>query len=96
MLLAAALLVAGCAPTCEETCDKLVDCGNLETTGFSSTACNNSCELQEAQLDEWNDTQKLDALEAERRCLVGSTCEEIAEGACYDPYIWSYDASASE
>lgn len=90
------LALGGCTPTCEETCRKLTDCGNLGTTGVTVTSCTDACELQEAQLAEWNDTQKLAALDEERRCLAESTCDEIEDGACYDPTIWSYDASAAE
>ena len=52
--------------------------------------CQAVCEDQKALLSRWTDTQKQDAFDAELRCLQESSCDEIAEGVCYDDEVWSF------
>ncbi|MFZ5477827.1 MAG: hypothetical protein ACOZNI_13715 [Myxococcota bacterium] len=80
----------GCSPTCEQVCEKLVDCENEGTERMTATECELSCDEQEDLYDRWTDEQKRDAFEAELQCIQESACEEIAEGACYDPEVWTF------
>jgi hypothetical protein len=85
--LAAAL--AGCAPDCDRSCRKLIGCG-LDSPRTAFDECVQSCESEQGLLESWEDDVKLSAFAEERRCIASSTCEEIADGACYDPDLYPF------
>lgn len=66
-LLALALL-AGCGPNCNDYCDKLVTCGEIDPV--ESTQCVGSCENVGGDQSHTID------------CVVDKTCPEIAAKAC--------------
>lgn len=83
-------LASGCTPTCSEVCRKVRDC-ELDSPRTTQDECVTACEQQEALYDAWEDEDKLDAYHEERRCLGRSSCEEIADGVCYqDEEIWVF------
>lgn len=84
--------LVGCEPTCEDLCDKIVECGNPGTERMSAFECEESCIDQEQLLETWNDTQLQDAFDAEKACIDDATCDALAEGACYDAELWAYEA----
>ncbi len=88
LLLGAAL--AGCTPTCEQVCDKLVACGDLGTERMSSAECQEQCNDQKLLLSEWTDDQQEAAFEAELSCLFSSECADVAAGVCYDDAVYSF------
>ena len=71
MLVLASLLFAGCGPNCNDYCDKLVTCGQIDPV--ESTQCVGSCENVGG-----DQTNLID-------CVVDSTCPEIAAKACELP-----------
>lgn len=83
-------LLAGCSPTCEQVCDKLVACEDPGTERMGSAECQESCVQQQELLDHWNDVQKQDAFDAELSCLYESSCGQVQDGACYDADLWSF------
>ncbi len=95
MAITALLAVASCDPGCKRTCRKLLDCGNLDTDRLALNACEIDCEQQGLLFEAWEDDDKRELLVDHKRCLVQSTCEEIADGVCYDGYeeIFAFDAS---
>lgn len=86
----AGMFGAGCKSTCQDVCDKLVECDGLPTDRMSSAECEDSCKSQAALYDDWADVQKQDALQAELDCLGDATCDDVAAGTCYDEAIWDY------
>lgn len=91
LLVGMALALAGCEPTCRNTCQKLLACEGVETPRVPESDCEYSCEAQQALYeDDWEDQQKRDALADVKRCVIDSECADIADGACYDEdlYIW--------
>lgn len=52
--------------------------------------CQESCQTQEDLLKTWTDQELRDAFDDEMSCLGDATCDEIADGACYDASLWSY------
>lgn len=97
VLVAATLWGAGCTPSCERTCRKLLKCGNLETDRVSVRECEANCEVQLGLYEGWDDEKELDkALDQHRRCLVRSTCEEIEAGECYDDRLYPVGLPTSE
>jgi hypothetical protein len=87
-LLSAALL--GCAPRCERTCKKLLKCEGLDSDRIALDECELSCRNQLSMFNGWKDEEKLeDAFADHRRCIVRSSCGEIAAGECYDPLLFS-------
>ena len=84
------LSLLGCTPTCEQVCDKVVECGNEGTERMTAFECQESCEAQQDLLDRWTDVEKREAFDAELRCLRDEECDAIAGGACYDAEVWSF------
>jgi hypothetical protein len=84
----AAVLLLGsvsCTPPCGQLCRKVLDC-DLNTERVAQAECELACGQQEALYAAWGD-QELQQLYADhRRCVVGSTCEELQEGSCYEGY----------
>jgi len=79
----------GCTPRCEDTCAKVLDCG-LGATRVSRDECVLMCQRQGDLYGNWDDDAKLSALREHRRCIAASSCEEIAEGVCYDDDLFVY------
>lgn len=90
LLLGGLLLSAGCQPTCEQVCDKLVECGNPGTERMSSPECEESCTTQKDLYDRWTDTRLRDAFDEQLSCLHHEECDAIAGGVCYDEDVWSF------
>jgi hypothetical protein len=85
------LALAGCQPTCEQVCDKLVACEEAGTERMSSAECVEQCGDQKRLYATWTDTQLRDAFDAELDCLDASSCAAIFEdGVCYDDEVWSF------
>ena len=89
-----AWLLNGCTPRCKESCVKVLDCG-LDSTRVARDECVLSCQLEETLYREWEDKTKIKAFKAHKRCIRDSTCEEIADGACYDEELFLYDPPES-
>lgn len=86
MLLSLWLALAGCTPTCEQSCNKLIDCGLGSAPNVTLTECKDACEAQQDLYDGWDDDpeDKAALLRAQRQCIGASTCDEIDAGACWD------------
>lgn len=90
-LLALAVGLQACEPTCKATCKKLLACDEVDSPRVSLDDCEYSCTTQQTLYEEdWEDTQLRDALGEAKRCISSSSCEDIALGVCYDEdlYIW--------
>ena len=83
-----ALVASGCAPSCEQTCNKLIRCDVADN--LNQLECEQSCGQQLQQYDvEENDTLKR-AFADHRRCIGSSSCEEIEDAECYDEDIFLF------
>ncbi len=92
-LLLVGALGAGCAPSCDTACLKLVEtCGGVGAERMTADECGEACVAEDDLYDRWTDTQLRAALDAELRCIVSSTCEEIEAGACYDDSLFVFAA----
>lgn len=85
-LLLSLAFAAGCNPPCKRTCRKVLECGNLSTDRLALGACVEDCSKQEQLYEDWDDEVKQDLFADQKRCLLGSSCEEIEDGVCYDGY----------
>ncbi len=88
--LAILLLASACRPSCEEVCDKLLACEEVESPRVSHAECEDSCTREEALYETWDDTHLLDALYDEMACVMDSPCADVAAGACYDEALFVY------
>ena len=90
LLLFSVLFLAACGSPCERTCDKVLACEGLSSDRVSEQDCEESCKRQEILYELWEDEQKIEAFEEHKRCLISSSCDEIADGVCYDEelFIW--------
>lgn len=83
-----AVVASGCTPTCQRTCKKLVTCDEVESPRVAIDECEESCVLQEALYEEWDDVELRRDFDDYKSCVVGSSCEEVAAGECYDEDLW--------
>lgn len=81
----------GCAPACGTLCDKLDGC-DLRAQ-VDRQECIDACDRQLGDLTAREDTDGLEAFDAQRTCLGASTCEEIAEGVCWDDTLGPFALS---
>lgn len=88
LLLLSSLLA--CGPTCERTCEKILRCDNLSSERVSVEECQESCSRQQVLYELWEDEVKQEAFDDHKRCLVGSSCDEIADGVCYDEELFIF------
>ena len=86
----AAVAASGCTPTCKTTCGKLLSCELDDSPRTAESECEGACANEEALYTAWDDQDKMDALDAERKCVSSSTCDEIAAGACYDEALFVF------
>lgn len=84
-------LASGCEPTCENTCEKLLSCEDVDQPRASQGDCEVACTNQETQYeDDWENQQLADELADAKQCIMDSECADIAAGDCYNPdlYVW--------
>lgn len=84
------LMLGGCTPTCEQVCEKLIDCEELSTERMGAAECTESCLIQRDQYADWTDTQLEQDFDDHLSCLQSEECAAIAEGACYDDEVFSF------
>jgi hypothetical protein len=89
--LALAPLLGGCPPQCDHTCRKLLDCGEeVDAQRVAQALCEDECKREDALYESWEDDEKQAAFDDEKRCIVHSSCDELASGACYDPGLFPF------
>jgi hypothetical protein len=89
-LLLTAVLSTGCEPTCKATCEKLVECEDVDSPRLSWVECTEACEDQERLYEQWTDGAKKEGFSELKYCIEDAECSDIADGECYDSdlYIW--------
>lgn len=90
MVVAAALLGVGCEPSCERTCEKLLQCDGVETPRVGIEDCRLECVAQEELYDLWDNQDLRDAFGDQKRCVMEEECDAIAAGACYDADLFAF------
>lgn len=88
-LVLGSLLLAGCDTSCTTACRAVLEC-DLDSDRVSTEECVESCQRQESLYELWEDDTKADAFAEHRSCLADSTCDELADGACYDPELFIF------
>jgi hypothetical protein len=87
LVLVLASFVEACSLPCRSVCRKvLFECGDLGSERVALDECELSCLQQEALYEEWEDEVKQAQFDDHKGCIRSSSCEEIAEGECYDGY----------
>ena len=86
------VVVYGCTPTCEQTCNQLLDCENegLQSPLMNLDECTSACAAQSNHYEDIEHAEKQQAFDELQSCLVAETCEDLSEGVCYteEVYIW--------
>lgn len=87
ILLALVILpIAACAPPCKQICRKvLFDC-SLDSERVALQECEDSCTLQENLYNQWENRELAELFDDHKRCIGRASCEELAEGVCYEGY----------
>lgn len=88
MLLLLALI--GCTPTCDQTCQKLIRCDVIDADAVNEDVCEQDCANLENLYDYWDDQQLVSQMQETRRCIGESTCEDIADGVCYEQDLYPF------
>jgi hypothetical protein len=91
VLFAGAGLVA-CEPSCEQTCEKLLSCDEVESPRVSELECERACTTQEELYLSWDDVSLQEAFSDHKRCIDEEECGAIADGACYDDRLFAFPA----
>ena len=89
VLISIAALGSGCTPDCEQTCRHVLEC-DIDSPQVAIDQCRASCETEQHLYEAWGDEDKQQAFRDERSCLVGATCDEIADGVCYDEDMYTF------
>src|SRR5687768_6458568 len=79
-------LLAGCSPPCGQVCRKILNQCELDSQRVAFDECEASCEAQETLYLEWDNEHLQDLFDDHKRCIARSSCEEIADGVCYEGY----------
>ena len=79
----------GCAPTCEQVCEKLTTCEQLDSS-TSEKDCESACTAQELLFDDWEDEEKRLAFEEMKICIGENECGDIIDGVCYDESVYRF------
>ncbi|MCB9742595.1 MAG: hypothetical protein H6740_08350 [Alphaproteobacteria bacterium] len=90
LLLLALSALLGCTPTCDQTCRKLIRCEVIESSAVNEDLCSADCSSLENLYDYWDDQQLVNELQETRRCIGESTCEDIADGVCYEEDLYPF------
>jgi hypothetical protein len=95
-----AITVALCAcnkvtPTCRSVCRKLARCDEVQAADYITTdECRDLCEVQDVYYERLEDDEELvenlEAWNSYKWCVVSETCEEVADGACYDEALFAF------
>lgn len=83
--------LAGCEPSCKNTCEKLLSCEGVDQPRVAQEDCEASCDNQATLYEEdWENQQLANELAAAKECIIDSECADIAAGDCYNPdlYVW--------
>ena len=83
-------VISGCEPSCRSTCNALLECDSVESDQVTIDDCEASCEVQDKLYEDWEDQELVDAFVETKTCITSSTCEEIADGACYDDNVYAF------
>lgn len=83
------LLHAGCAPPCGQVCRKVLDC-ELDSERVSFEECEAACRQQQALYLEWENRELQAAFDDHRSCVAQSSCEELADGTCFNEDLWAF------
>ncbi|TNE87937.1 MAG: hypothetical protein EP330_16735 [Deltaproteobacteria bacterium] len=84
-----AVLATACAPSCDRTCRKLSKCAEDGST-ITRVECEEQCGDLLQKHDEEEDDASKELFAAHRRCVVSATCDEIADGECYDETLFAF------
>jgi len=82
-------LLAGCQPTCKEVCKKVLEC-DLDSDRVSVVECEENCTRQQLLYEIWEDEAKADLFVEHKQCIMGASCDEIADGTCYDEDLFVF------
>ena len=80
------LMLVACPPPCKQVCKKVLFECSLDSERLALDACEENCERQEFLYKIWDDEVKQDLFDDHKRCIKRSTCDEIAEGVCYEDF----------
>lgn len=85
-------LATACAGDCESACRRVDTCAvALGAPGYTLAECQQQCGRQDELYQRWEDEEKQAAFQAHLTCVTGATCDELADGLCYDDLIFGFD-----
>jgi len=88
-LLLAVATVSACTPTCDAACNKLERC-ELMATYDNLEACITSCSRQDEVYVAMDGNELKKSFRMHRRCIGSNSCDELAEGECYEEDIYEW------
>lgn len=80
-------LLWACTVTCEDVCTTIASCDEIEQESTGEIDCRSACLSQQEQAQTDGNDEAFDSL---KLCITSSTCDEIAQGVCYDEELYSW------
>gem|GEM_PF-1476639 len=82
-------------PTCRSVCRKLSRCDEVKSADYIATEeCRDLCDVQETYYDRLEDDEELvsdfESWNSYKWCVVTETCEDVADGVCYDEALYAF------
>ena len=84
------LVAIACEPSCEQTCETLLECEDASTDRIALDDCTAGCLVQQQLYEDWDDIELQEDFADYKRCVAEETCEALADGACYDEELYSW------
>jgi hypothetical protein len=89
LILAGVLVLQfACGSTCSSVCDKLLSCPQLDAAAISDKECDLDCAVQENAYE--SDPILSAAFEVYKDCVMDSSCDQLAAGACYEEGLFAF------
>ena len=81
------LFWVACTFTCEQVCEKISTCTEIEQGISNAIDCRSSCLSQQEEAS--NDGRE-ESFSDLKSCLYNESCLDIEEGICYDEDLYSW------
>jgi len=88
------LISSACEPSCKQAGRNVLAC-DLESDRVTIDECEAACFFQERLYEDRQDDALRDRLADHKRCLNRESCDDLADGVCFDEGLFSFSPDAN-
>ncbi|MFK7927621.1 MAG: hypothetical protein AB8H79_05510 [Myxococcota bacterium] len=88
------LFTSACEPSCKQTCRNVLAC-DLESDRVTVDECEAACVFQERLYEDRQQDALRDRLGDHKRCLNRESCDDLADGVCFDDELFAFSPDDS-